>query len=197
MRPVLVRRPGRSRFAARRMRERTVVRCPRTHLLVEPRHRLGVVVQNRDRRGDDGRERRMISLEIRDQDLDRALGDARFDGWRAVAAKCPAPPSGRSSRFTEVITTCRSPRRATASATRRGSSGSTGERSPVIDRTEPTRARAGVTEQHQRRRVMRPAFAEVRTLRFLADRVQAERPDGGPRLRHGRPVGARLLIQSG
>ena len=39
-------------------------------------------------------------------------------------ANASAPPLGRSSRSTEVITTCSSPIRSTASARRTGSSGS-------------------------------------------------------------------------
>src|SRR5258708_5809159 len=48
----------------------------------------------------------------------------------AVAAKCAAPPSGRSSRSTDVTTTCCKPSRATASAIRRGSSASSGPTLP-------------------------------------------------------------------
>ena len=48
-----------------------------------------------------------------------------------TATKCMAPPSSRSSRSTEVMTTCSSPISATASATRRGSSVSSGKGLPV------------------------------------------------------------------
>ena len=54
------------------------------------------------------------------------------------AAKTAAPPSRWSSRFTEVMTAWRSPMRATASATRAGSSGSGGRRgSPVFTAQKP------------------------------------------------------------
>ena len=43
---------------------------------------------------------------------------------RIVAAKCAAPLSGRSSRSTDVTTTCERPIVAAACARRRGSSGS-------------------------------------------------------------------------
>ncbi len=43
-----------------------------------------------------------------------------------VSAKAPAPPSARSSRATQVITAWARPIRATASATRSGSAGSSG-----------------------------------------------------------------------
>jgi hypothetical protein len=49
-----------------------------------------------------------------------------------TAAKCAAPPSARSSRSTEVTTTCARPIFATASARCAGSSGSTGPGSPVL-----------------------------------------------------------------
>ena len=48
-----------------------------------------------------------------------------------VLTNCPAPPSGRSSRVTEVITACLSFRILTASATRSGSQLSTGPGAPL------------------------------------------------------------------
>ncbi len=50
---------------------------------------------------------------------------------RMVAAKCAAPPSARSSRSTEVMTTWARPSLATASATLSGSAASSGPGSPV------------------------------------------------------------------
>ena len=49
-----------------------------------------------------------------------------------VCAKCRAPPSFRSSRSTEVTTTCWRPSLATASPTRRGSSASRCFGMPVV-----------------------------------------------------------------
>ncbi len=51
---------------------------------------------------------------------------------RTTAAKWAAPPSSRSSRSTEVITTWARPIRATASATRPGSEGSSASGRPVL-----------------------------------------------------------------
>ena len=51
---------------------------------------------------------------------------------RTTAAKCAAPPSDRSSRSTEVTTTCLSPMAATARATRSGSEASSGPGRPVL-----------------------------------------------------------------
>ncbi len=50
---------------------------------------------------------------------------------RIVWAKCTAPPSSRSSRSTEVITTCDSPSFSTACATRPGSKTSSASGRPV------------------------------------------------------------------
>jgi hypothetical protein len=49
-----------------------------------------------------------------------------------VAAKWAAPPSGRSSRVTEVTTACLRPSRAAASATLPGSPGSRGSVRPGV-----------------------------------------------------------------
>ena len=54
-----------------------------------------------------------------------------------VSAKCRAPPSSRSSRSTEVMTTCFSPIFATASPTRPGSVGSSGAGLPVATLQKP------------------------------------------------------------
>ena len=54
-----------------------------------------------------------------------------------VSAKIRAPPSGRSSRATEVTTTCSSPSALIASATRRGSSSSNQVGRPVLTAQNP------------------------------------------------------------
>ncbi len=51
---------------------------------------------------------------------------------RIVCAKCSAPPSARSSRSTDVITTCLRPSFATARPTFAGSSESSGPGNPVF-----------------------------------------------------------------
>ncbi len=90
-----------------------------------------------------------------------------------VSANIAAPPSGNSSRFTDVITAWRTPMIRIASATRTGSSRSSPSGPPGLDRTETARARADVAENHERRRPGIPAFAHVRTPRLFAHRVQA------------------------
>jgi hypothetical protein len=71
-------------------------------------------------------------LDVVVEDL-RALGEDRTERLlldaeevRIVAAKCPAPRSSRSSRSTDVTTTCSSPICAAVLASRSGSSGSGG-----------------------------------------------------------------------
>ncbi len=49
-----------------------------------------------------------------------------------IAAKCPAPPSARSSRSTDVTTMCDRPSLAVASATCSGSAGSSAPGNPVF-----------------------------------------------------------------
>src|SRR5208282_497252 len=115
----------------------------------------------------------------------------------AVAAKCAAPPSGRSSRSTEVTTTCCSPRRATAFATRRGSSESSGRTLPCATaqygqlrvHTSPIRMKVAVRcEKHS------PMFGQHASW-------QTECNLSSPRIalvrKYSGDTGARTLIQSG
>ena len=115
----------------------------------------------------------------------------------AVAAKCAAPPSGRSSRSTEVTTTCCSPRRATASAIRRGSSGSSGRTLPCATaqygqlrvHTSPISMKVAVRcEKHS------PMFGQHASW-------QTECSLSPPRIalvrKYSGDTGARTLIQSG
>ena len=64
-------------------------------------------------------------------------GRAAADRRRSSRRTAPAPPSGRSSRATVVTTANRRPIRSTASATRSGSSGSSGSGWRVSTRQKP------------------------------------------------------------
>ena len=86
---------------------------------------------------DDRSDRVPIALEIGHEHLDAGSRERALLIASAVAAKCAAPPSGRSSRLTDVTTTCRSPRRATARATRPGSSASTASGRPCVTAQKP------------------------------------------------------------
>ena len=88
------------------------------------------------------------------------------------SGEVPAPPSGKSSRSTEVMTTCFRPSLATASATRIGSSASRAVGMPGAHVAETARAGTGVAHDHHRRVPLRPAFADVWAGGFLAHRHQ-------------------------
>src|SRR5277367_1911839 len=123
---------------------------------------------------------------------------SRFDliAW-AVAAKCAAPPSGRSSRSTDVTTTCCKPSLATASAIRRGSSASSGRTLPCATaqygqlrvHTSPISMKVAVRcEKHS---PMLGQHASWQTeCSFSSARIALVRKYSGD-------TGARTLIQSG
>src|ERR1700683_300136 len=116
---------------------------------------------------------------------------------RAVAAKCAAPPSARSSLSTDVTTTCGKPSRATASAIRRGSSASSGRTRPCATaqygqlrvHTSPISMKVAVRcEKHS------PIFGQHASW-------QTECSLSSPRIalvrKYSGDTGARTLIQSG
>ena len=110
---------------------------------------------------------------------------------RMTRAKCSAPPSARSSRSTEVMTTCASPSFSTASrdvvrlvrVERAGQSGA--------HVAEGAGARAGVAHDHEGGVRLGPAFADVGAAGFLAHGVQAVLAHDGARL-HVFAAGRRL-----
>ena len=83
-----------------------------------------------------------------------------------------APPSGRSSRSTEVMTTCARPsvRHGLGQMRRLVRVEPAGQAG--LDVAEGAGAGAGVAQDHHRRVLLRPALADVRAGRLLADRVQ-------------------------
>ena len=90
--------------------------------------------------------------------------------WRIVSAKIDAPPSGRSSRSTEVTTAYLSPIASTASATRRGSAVSAGS------------GRPWATAQYAHARVQTEvalAALLARDLELTADPAELRAPDPG------------------
>ena len=94
-------------------------------------------------------------------------------GWRgSLCAKCSAPPSARSSRSTEVMTTCLRPSFVTARPTLRRLVGIQRAGQSRLHVAEGAGARAGVAHDHHGGVAMRPAFADIRAGRLLAHRVQ-------------------------
>ena len=89
------------------------------------------------------------------------------------SAKCAAPPSRRSSRSTEVITTYAAPCRGWCAA-RCARLQRIGRLRPAVgDVAERAAARAHLAEDHEGRGALAEALVDVRAGRFLAHRDQA------------------------
>ena len=99
-----------------------------------------------------------------------------------VAAMAPAPPSGRSSRATQVTTACPSRIRATACGDTVGLVGRERQRVPGVDLAEAARPRAALAVDHERRGAVRPALVDVGAARLFAHRHEAEVVDRRPEL---------------
>ena len=96
---------------------------------------------------------------------------------RTQRRKCSAPSSSRSSRVTEVITTCRSPSRRHASASSIWLVGRHGLGLSPLDRTETARPSAGLAQDHERGRPPRPALGAIRATCTLADGLEPQLAD--------------------
>src|SRR6516162_8477298 len=92
----------------------------RAHLGIEARNGFEIVVEDVWPRRDDGFERARLVEKVGVK-TSIVVPGATVRTALIVRAKCPAPPSSRSSRSTEVMTTCDNPSAATASPTRWGS----------------------------------------------------------------------------
>ena len=117
------RAPGRGRTGEHGKAPRVGGR--RAHGALEAVDGLEIVVQDVGAGLEDDAERGFVALAVRDENLDSGSGLRRRMA-AMVPAKAFAPPSARSSRATAVTTACVSRIRATASATRSGSPGSSG-----------------------------------------------------------------------
>ena len=96
-----------------------------------------------------------------------------FGGWLEWSRqKEHAPPSGRSSRVTDVITACFRFMIETASATSSASSGLTGAVAPVLHSAEPAVPRADVAKDKERCSPSSPAFAQVGAQGLGADGME-------------------------
>ena len=148
---------------------------------LQARHGLDVVVEDVGLGCEHHVERARITTTIGDQHLHRRGGFRRRIA-AIVAAKAAAPPSARSSRATAVTTTCASPMRATASATRSGSSTSGGFGRRVSTRQKPHARVHALAVDHERRGAVGPALRQVRTASLLAHRREAEIAHRAPQL---------------
>ena len=117
---------------------------------IEPRHGFEIVVEDVGLAAITVSSGAVLAQEIRRQHFDGRAGARRADG-AIIAAKCAAPPSARSSRSTDVMTTCFRPSVATASATLLGSVGIERAGKPRLHIAEGAGARAGVAHDHHGR----------------------------------------------
>ena len=141
---------------------------PGANLEVFRRHGLEVVVEDVGRRAHDDLGRSLLAQEVGRQDLDRGFGERARIAW-ITSAKCWAPPSGRSSRSTEVITTCSRPSFSTALATFSGSARIERLRQPRLHVAERARPGAGVAHDHEGGVLLLPALADIGATGLLAD----------------------------
>ncbi len=171
-------RASRSRLRRRALqqRQRLLVNRIGSNATVQPRDRFGVVVENVRLRVENGVERTSSPLK---SGISTSILHCGFIArtCRTVSAQCAAPPSGRSSRLTEVITAWARSRLPTASATCLGSSAIEISGFSFSDCAKSAMPRADVAAEHERRRSIRPALKNVRTARFLTNRVQVESLD--------------------
>ena len=140
--------------------------------LLEPGHRLDVVVEDVGLGLDHGADvvlgrplRSLMRTSMLVPGFSRRI-------WRIVSATIRAPPSGRSSRATMVTTTCLRPiwLRRLGDAPRLVPVGD--RRAAGVDGAEAAVPRADAAEDHEGRRAERPALADVRAARLLADGVE-------------------------
>ena len=118
---------------------------------IKARYGFEIVVEDVGVRIDDefgGGDR--FPQEVRREDFDGDSWALRGGSPVTVATKWAAPPSARSSRSTEVITTWARPMAATARATREGSVGSRGPGKASGHVAKRAGARASVTHNHHR-----------------------------------------------
>ena len=110
-----------------------------------------------------------------------ASGRASRIAWM-VAAKCAAPPSSRSSRSTDVTTTCdkRERRNRVGDACRLARVDRPRLASAHI--AEGARPGAGVAEDHEGRMALLPALADIRARGLFADGGEASLPQDAARI---------------
>jgi hypothetical protein len=117
---------------------------------------------------------------------------------RTTAAKIAAPPSFWSSRFTDVMTAWRNPMRATASATRRGSSGSGGSPGRPVFTAQNPHARVQTSPRTMNVAVPRfqhsPTFGQRASSQTVCRSSSRMRPRNRS---YPEPRGARARIHSG
>ena len=157
--PDLVKVPGATCFTrASRSSECAIARAG-PHLAVEARHGLEVVVVDVGTRGRDASRSRPACGGSRASALRSWCAARRRAAPRCTRRSGAAPPSARSSRSTDVITTWRRPSAAIASASALGLARVDRAAAARLHVAERAGARADVAEDHHRRVALRPALA--------------------------------------
>jgi hypothetical protein len=139
------------------------------HLGVEAGNGFEVVVEDVGFRFNDDLQHLSSHFKKSGVRISIVVPGARLRIARMVMAKCSAPPSSRSSRSTEVMTTWFSPSFCTASATRPGSNTSRSCGRPRGHVAEGAAAGADLAHDHHGGVALRPAFARIGAARLLAD----------------------------
>ena len=154
--------------------QRLAVVAARPHPPVEALGRLDVVIEHVRPCGEHGPQRLLAEAEeVGHQHLDAAARAARRRMARMVAAKWPAPRSGRSSRSTEVTTTWRSPILRTAARRAAAPAARARPRTARGDGAVAAGARADVAHDLEGGGAAAPALADVGAACLLAHGVQA------------------------
>jgi len=167
--------PGIELLGPAQQLERPGVAPPGPRQAVQPLDRLEVVVEDVRTRRDGDAQCRLAPLEVRNQHLDRGLGEpppdlgnARREDFRPTVRQVIAVDASDHDvlqahpghRFGEPPGLSRIER----------------TRGPVGDRAVGAVPRAHVAQDHERGRSVFPALTDVGTVRFLAHRVQLEVP---------------------
>ena len=171
--PVFVGMSGAMRLAVRKISQHALVAAAGARLLVQARHRLGVVVVDLGARLEHGANGVLLPLEVGDEHLDRAARELRVDladglgeDVRAEVRQVVAVHRGdHGVPQVQLGDGLRDARRLLDVVRRRA---------PVRDGAVGAVARADVAEDHERGRAVLPALADVRAVRFLADGVEVE-----------------------
>jgi hypothetical protein len=176
--------------------ERAHVLPARTRRSIEPRHRFDVVVQDVGPGLKHDAQRRLLALEVWNQDFDlalRAFGVDRPDRFRKVS-RAKVRQVIAINRGHHHVRQRHGVHRVREFA---GLVRVQGQRRAVIDVAVRAGPRTRIAHDHECGRAMMPALADIRAVRFFTDGVQAQVSHQafdpnvvlGPRRPHLQPIG--------
>ena len=145
------------------------------------RHRFQIMIKHIRARLDHQIFRTILFKKIRESELQSWFLGCAFAPARLFPQYERRPPSARSSRSTEVMTTCFKPSFLTAIATFSGSIGSRAAGLPVLILQNAQALVQTLAHNHHRRMAFVPAFPNIWTGGFFAHSVQAIFPDNPAR----------------